>query len=411
MLSFIMKHLRLRNTPIELTVSLPASKSISNRLLVLQKTSGIPICISNLSHSEDTRLLNDLLDKVEKHHLSEPLMLHCENCGTAYRFLCAYLATKEGTWILDGSPRMQQRPVEALVETLIKAGAEIRYLGKTGFPPLEIKGKALHATSWAIDSQQSSQYVSAIAMILPMVGRNAEIHFSTKETSLQYIDMTIAMMQTIGIDIVRTTNIIKYLHIEKVEKPVSVAVEYDWSAVAVWFVMAAISSKANIFIKGLQKSTLQADSIIAQWMSNFGVETAFLSDGVQIKKQQHRQPKEFLLDCGNNLDLVPYIAVLCAGLKIHAQLQNVANLTIKESNRIEALRVELGKIATVDYEDNNLIINPNDKPFPDTVHFSGYEDHRIVMSLSALSCCINNVYINNESCVGKSYPDFWENFD
>ena len=396
-------------SPIELRVEVPASKSISNRLLILQQTSTIPFHISNLSHSEDTCLLNDLLNKIEEHHSVEPLMLQCENCGTAYRFLCAYLANKEGTWILDGSPRMQQRPIKALVDTLIKAGAEIRYLNNSGFPPLEIKGKKLQTNFWKIDSQQSSQYVSAIAMLLPMMGQNAEIHFSTKEASLQYIDMTIGIMQMTGIDIARKDATIKYVHTDTIANPLSIVVEYDWSAAAVWFVIAALSSETNIFIKGLQKSTLQADSIITQWMSDFGVETAFLTDGVQITKRQHRQPKELLLDCGNNLDLVPYIAVLCVGLKIDAQLQNVANLMIKESNRIEALQTELGKLATVDYRNNNLIINPKQEQFPDTIHFSSHDDHRIAMSLSALSCCISNIYIYNETCVNKSYPDFWKN--
>ena len=406
-----MKIIKYLKSPIELTVNVPASKSISNRLLILQRTSGIPICISNLSHSEDTYLLKDLLEKIETHNSSEPLLLQTDNCGTAYRFLCTYLANKEGTWILDGSPRMRQRPIGALVNTLIKASAEINYLEKTGFPPLEIKGKKLNAISWEIDSQQSSQYVSAVAMLLPMIKQNAEIHFPTNIASLQYVDMTIGIMQTIGIDIVRNDNIIKYTYIHNVENPISVAVEYDWSVAAVWFVLAALSPKATVFIKGLQKSNLQADNIIATWTSHFGVETEYVQTGVKITKKQHQQPQRLILDCANNLDLVPYMAVLCAGLKMNAELQNIANLSLKESNRIEVLQTELGKIAKVDYKDNNLIINPKEETFPETVCFSSHDDHRIAMSLAALSCRIHSIYIDNETCVGKSYPDFWENFD
>ena len=258
-----MRHLNLQKSPTEFTVNVPASKSISNRLLMLQQTSGISICISNLSLSEDTCLLKGLLEKIETHKSPKSLLLQTENCGTAYRFLCAYLANKQGNWILDGSPRMRQRPVKALVDTFIKAGAKINYLEKTGFPPLEIKGKIIDNCVWKISSQQSSQYVSAIAMLLPMTAQNAEIHFSANIASLQYIDMTIGIMQAIGIDIVRNDNIIKYTYIYNVANPISVVVEYDWSAAAVWFVLAALSPKATIFINGLQKSNLQADNIIA----------------------------------------------------------------------------------------------------------------------------------------------------
>ena len=405
-----MRQFKLQKSPTELTVNIPASKSISNRLLMLQQTSGIPIRISNLSHSEDTCLLKNLLEKIETHNSSEPLLLQTENCGTAYRFLCAYLSSKQGNWILEGSSRMQQRPIGALVDTLIEAGADIHYLKKTGFPPLAIKGKTLDNCVWEIDSQQSSQYVSAVAMLLPMIKQNAEIHFSANIASLQYIDMTIGIMQAIGIDIVRNDNIIKYTYIYNVANPISVVVEYDWSAAAVWFVLAALSPKTNIFIEGLQKSNLQADNIIATWVSSFGVKTEYLPTGVKITKRHHQQPQRLILDCSNNLDLVPYMAVLCVGLKVSAELQNIENLTLKESNRIEALQTELGKIAKVDYNNNNLVISPKEETFPETVCFSSHDDHRIAMSLAALSCRIHSVSIDNETCVGKSYPDFWENF-
>ena len=406
-----MRQFKLQKASTELTVNVPASKSISNRLLILQRASGIPICISNLSHSEDTYLLKNLLEEIEAHNSSEPLLLQTENCGTAYRFLCAYLANKEGTWILDGSPRMRQRPIKALVDTFIKAGAKINYLEKTGFPPLEIKGKTLQTNFWEIDSQQSSQYVSAVAMLLPMIKQNAEIHFPTNIASLQYIDMTIGIMQNIGLEISRNENIIQYKHSDKTLSPVSIAVEYDWSAAAIWFILAALSSKMTIIINGLQKSNLQADNIIATWVSSFGVKTEYVPTGVKITKKQHQQPQRLILDCSNNLDLVPYMAVLCAGLKVSSELQNIENLTLKESNRIESLQTELGKIAEIDYKNNNLIINPKEETFPETVYFSSHDDHRIAMSLAALSCRIHSIYIDNETCVGKSYPDFWENFD
>lgn len=403
-----MRHIQFQKDNIDLSVTVPASKSISNRLLVLQKTSGISLEIGNLSHADDTILLNDLLQRIENHHSAEPFILQCKNCGTAYRFLCAYLACKKGQWILDGSERMQQRPIKALVDTLTNVGAEIYYSKSQEFPPLQIIGKELNTDFWEINSLQSSQYVSAIAMILPMIKNDATICFSSNNVSLQYIDMTLGIMQHIGLDIIRKDNIINYFHLEKDKNPISVEVEYDWSAAAIWFILVALSNNVTIFIHGLQNSNLQKDSVISKWVEPFGVKTEFMTNGIRITKNQHLQPEKLLLDCANNLDLVPYIAVLCVGLKISGELKNVENLTIKESNRIKSLQIELGKIANIDYVNNNLVINPREEKFPDTIYFSSHDDHRIAMSVSALACCIENVYIDNQNCVAKSYPDFWE---
>jgi 3-phosphoshikimate 1-carboxyvinyltransferase len=304
---------------------------------------------------------------------------------------------------------MQNRPIKALVDTLVNAGADIKYLHKTGFPPLQIKGKALMAEYWKINSQESSQYVSAVAMILPLLCCSAVIEFSTDTSSLQYIDMTIELMRKTGLSISRKDNLIKYVHEDKNRPSVLISVEYDWSSAAVWYVFAALSSSADLFILGLKKSRLQADSIIAQWMELFGVQTKYTEKGVHIIKTKQKIPDTLQLNCKNNLDLVPYLASLCAGLKIKAELKNIKNLSIKESNRIKALTTELGKIASLKYNNNILIIEPQDK-FPETVYFSSHHDHRIAMALSVLSCCINDLYIDNPKCVAKSYPEYWENF-
>jgi 3-phosphoshikimate 1-carboxyvinyltransferase len=275
---------------------------------------------------------------------------------------------------------------------------------------LQIKGKLLHADFREIDSRQSSQYVSAVAMILPLINREASICFSDNNASLQYIDMTLGIMQHLGLNIRRKNNRITYFPFEKTVKPFSVTVEQDWSAAAVWFVTAAMADEADIFINELQESVLQADSIIVKWIELFGVKTEFLTNGVRITKTQHKQPKKLILDCANNPDLVPYLAVLCVGLKIAGELRNVENLALKESNRIEALQTELGKIATINYLNNHLVICPKAEQFPATIRFSAHEDHRMAMSLSALACRIDTVYIDDEECVSKSYPDFWKQF-
>jgi 3-phosphoshikimate 1-carboxyvinyltransferase len=376
---------------------------------MLQKTSGIPITIDNLSTADDVILLLDLLNRIET-SFSSSTFLDCNNCGTAYRFLTAYLACLPGSWILDGNERMRKRPIKALVDTLINVGADIRYLLKPGFPPLQINGKHLTTDYWKINSRQSSQYVTAIAMILPLLGRSSVIEFSVDTGSLQYIDMTIKLMQNMGLSISRKDNEIKYVYEGGINVPVSFFVEYDWSAAAVWFTLAALSTNANLFISGLKKSELQADNIIAQWMELFGIQTEYTEEGVHIMKVKQKIPDTLQLNCQHHLDLVPYLAALCVGLKIKARLENVENLSIKESNRIDALTIELGKIAVVRYEDNVLTIEPNQNKFPKTVYFSSHADHRIAMALSILSCCIDNLYINDSECVTKSYPDYWANF-
>jgi len=390
-------------------IKVPTSKSISNRLLILQKTSGIPFTISNLSTAEDTRLLFDLLEKIAGRFPNDEIItLNCENCGTAYRFLTAFLACKSGQWILDGSLRMRERPIKGLVDALKNAGADISYLKKEGFPPLAIKGKPLNINFLKVDSSQSSQYVSALAMILPLLKKDVQLQFSNDAASLQYIDMTLSLMQDLGLDIARNENLISYHHAEIAKNPIDFFVEYDWSAAAVWFLLAGLIPEGTIFIEGLQRSKYQADAIIADWVKAFGVETIFKKNGVLVKKIHNRIPKSFTADCKNNLDLVPYIATLCAALGVNACLQNIENLTFKESNRAEALQMELSKIACVSIKDNSLIIKPNNQQLPDSVHFSSHGDHRIAMSSAVLSALIPQVKIDDMDCAKKSYPGFWE---
>jgi 3-phosphoshikimate 1-carboxyvinyltransferase len=431
-------------------ITVPASKSISNRLLILQKTCSDAInyvfTIKNLSTAEDTKLLNNLLNDISKStpctsvppqclsvkqkekitqsctkktSKTTEIILNCENCGTAYRFLTAYLSCTQGKWILDGSKRMRNRPIKPLVDTLIRAGADILYLCEEGFPPLQIIGKQLNATHFEIDAQQSSQYVSAVAMILPLMRQDCEIVFSANGNSLQYIDMTVKLMQQLGLNISRVVNRITYTPPQPPKKgrgcppPLEVLgeVEYDWSSAAVWFAFAALLPNAVFFIQGLKKSELQADSIIAEWCKLFGIQTNYTENEVQITNTGNKPNIKIIsLDCRNNPDLVPYLVSLCVGLKQKAVLENVQNLTIKESNRIEALIQELGKIACLNYKNNALIIEPNKKEFPNKICFSSHNDHRIAMCLSVLSTCIQDVKIDNIKCVEKSYPNFWGNF-
>jgi len=420
-------------------ITVPTSKSISNRLLILQKTCRdvlkYSLTINNLSTAEDTKLLNNLLNDIHPSPAipkrseftslggvmgGESRILNCKNCGTAYRFLTAYLSCTSGKWVLDGSERMRMRPIKPLVDTLIYAGADIFYLKEVGFPPLQIIGKQLETTHFEIDAQQSSQYVSAIAMILPLMHQNCEIVFSTDGNSLQYIDMTIKLMQKLGLNINRIGNKIRYTPPHPIPKgrdkspilEVLMEVEYDWSSAAVWFAFAALSPNAVFFIQRLKKSELQADNIITEWSELFGVQTKYLENGVQIRNTGNKPNIEIIqLDCRNNPDLVPYLASTCVGLKQKAILKNVQNLTLKESNRIEALTQELGKIARLNYENNAMIIMPKQEKFPDSIDFSSHNDHRIAMALSILSARIPQGNIYNPNCVKKSYPDFWNILD
>lgn len=388
------------------TAHLPASKSISNRLLIMEALSGKKFSLKNISDAGDTRLLRELLSSDEK-------ILDAQNAGTCFRFLTAYLAQKEGDWILTGSERMKQRPIGGLVDALQKLGAEIKYLEKENFPPLAIVGKRLTGRELEIDSSQSSQFVSALLLIAPYVKGGLKLKLSAGKISMPYIDMTLNLMKHFGINVLQKDSVIEIPEQEYIPKEYSV--EADWSSAAFWYAMAALSNEAEVHLKGLSAESIQGDSIIMEWINDFfNVETHFVKDGALIIHHKKPVQNKISLHFSQHPDLAPAFFVLCSTLGIEANFSGVKNLSIKESNRVEALKTELekcgGRIIKVNEDEYTVTHNPlipSSRKEEGVLLFDTYNDHRLAMSLAMLAMPFGSVQIKNPAVVSKSYPGFW----
>src|SRR5258706_2489373 len=392
--------------PLKATVHLPASKSISNRLLIMEALSRKKFPLKNISDADDTKLLQQLLSSNEK-------ILDAENAGTCFRFLTAYLVQKEGDWIRTGSERMKQRPIGELVDALRKLGAEIKYLGRENFPPLAIVGKKLTGRALEVDSSQSSQFVSALLLIATYVEGGLKMKLTGDVTSKSYIEMTLKLMKHFGIKILEKDNTLEIPQQEYIPK--KYFVEPDWSAAAFWYAMATLSNDAEIFLPDLSAESIQGDSIIADWMKHFNVETHFTNNGAIINHHKKSTEKKYSFNFSQHPDLAPAFFVLCSALGTEANISGVKNLSIKESSRAESLKTELEKCGA-------KIIKVSDDEYRATHHpltpspsgegemlwlFETYNDHRLAMAFAMLAIPFGRVEIKNPAVVSKSYPGFW----
>jgi 3-phosphoshikimate 1-carboxyvinyltransferase len=390
---------------------LPASKSISNRLLVINAFSGSVAKIDNLSTANDTVLLNQIL----KSHLSNPTStiteINCEDAGTVMRFLTAYFSMQSGQWLLRGTDRMHQRPIKILVEKLKELGAGIKYLGEEGYPPLLINGKPLKGGEINIDASISSQYISALMMTAPYLTDGLQINLEGKLASLPYIKMTMGLMQQCGVDVFFEGDRITIKQGRYTSQQISV--ESDWSAASYWYAFVALKDDLEVDLKGLQKNSLQGDSIVAGWMENFGVKTYFTEDGV-ILRSIGETKSYFEQDFTNCPDLAPTFIALCAATNTHAKFYGVESLAIKESDRTKALATELNKLGvsfTQKQDYWELQPNSNLKEIPIPIEFNTYNDHRMAMALAMFKLVLPDVTVNNSEVVKKSYPNFWSDFE
>jgi len=391
---------------------LPASKSISNRLLVMQYLSGGNINVKNLSTADDTVLMQDLLAKIQRHLSGGDPNRYCEldcgNAGTVFRFLTALLASQPGKWILTGSERMKKRPVGPLCKNLQQLGASIGYIGEEGFPPIRIHGKTLRGGQIRPDTSQSSQFVSALLMIAPLLNNGLILELSNTVASRPYIDMTLALMRDAGIEINSENNLIRVKHGNYNDH--SFEVEPDWSSTSYWFEVAALSPGVEIFLKGLSLQSLQGDVALADIFSLLGVGSYDNGYGVIVKKIA--EPEfELIYNFSNCPDLVPAVAATCVALNIDATLSGLENLRIKESDRLQVLKNELTMINPHIEISGNGIMRIDKQEKPDrhqSMRFSTYNDHRMAMAFAPLALCFNNVVIENPLVVSKSYPSFWD---
>ncbi len=388
---------------LNVAIDLPASKSISNRVLILNALSLSQLPIENISHSEDTQVLIDVFN-------SDSNVFDVKGAGTAMRFLTAFLAGMEGEWILSGTKRMHERPIHPLVDTLLALGADIEYLEKRGFPPLKINGKKLDGGDVYVSGRISSQFISALMMVAPTMKNGLTINVQDEIISRPYINLTAKMMEEYGVNVKWVDSVIKIKPQSYV--PIKYKVEPDWSAASYWYEMVALMPGSEVLLKGLSANSYQGDAYLVNLFNDLGVSTQFTEEGAVIRNKKCSS-KKFFHNFIQEPDLAQTFAATCCFLKVPFVFSGIQSLRIKETNRVNALITELKKLGYVLTDTSNEMFEWNgercfagDNPSIDT-----YEDHRMAMSLAPASIPFKQIIINDPSVVAKSYPNFWNDLE
>lgn len=382
-------------------IELPASKSIHNRVMILNALYGLNLEITNPSNSADSFLMQKLLN-------SKSNVLDCENAGTVFRFLTAYYSVKNETVTLTGSQRMQSRPIKELVNSLLYLGAEIEYMDKKSFPPIKIFGGLTKGGLVKINGSTSSQFISALAMIGPKLENGLEIIIEGQISSKPYIEMTVNLMRNLGFDIQFINNkIITKPWINKTQLT-SIEIEPDWSAVTFWFQIIALGDDGKTLFKRLKTQSVQGDSILYLWAAKLGLKFTEVSDGLLLEKSSTPISNNSTWDFTNYPDLAPSTIVLLSATKKKAKFIGLESLKIKESDRTLALQTELKKCNVYLTEDNGeWFLDASKFELQENTLFENYYDHRIAMAFATLAF-IKPIQMENLEAVNKSYPDFWE---
>ena len=381
----------------ELKIS--GSKSETNRLLIL-KALFSDFEIKNISNSDDSTILEKALKSKEK-------IIDIHHAGTAMRFLTAYFSQLEGREvILTGSKRMQQRPIKILVDSLISLGADIYYENKNGYPPLRIKGKKFKGGSIKLPAGISSQYVSALLLIAPVLENGIELSLLGKPTSLPYIEMTLFLLKNFGVKTYFDGKKIKInpnIQFKKAKQ----TVESDWSSASYFYSIVALSKNAEIKLSSYKSKSLQGDSVLKNIYEKLGVKSIFKDNCLLLKKEEIKFPNCIDLNLTKAPDIAQTIAVTCYGLGIGCNLEGLHTLKIKETDRLVALERELKKLgATIKITESSLILSPGNN-FKQNCSISTYNDHRMAMSFAPLSLKVP-LQIKDYKVVSKSYPNFWK---
>jgi 3-phosphoshikimate 1-carboxyvinyltransferase len=394
------KSLHFHKQRVEAEITLPASKSISNRALIINALAYSPYEIENLSDCDDTNAMIRALD-------SNNTTFDIGAAGTAMRFLTAFLSKTVGEWVITGSNRMKERPIKLLVEALNTLGARIKYIENEGFPPLRIYGSALTGGEIRLNGGVSSQYISALMMIAPYMQKGLKIILEGNVISVPYILMTLKMMRDFGVEASFENNIIEIK--PQSYQPVKYRVESDWSAASYWYELLAIAGEGHIFLKGLHEHSYQGDSKVAELFEQLGVKTEYQRDGVLLSTN-NQDCSCFEYDFVNQPDLAQTFAVTCCLKNIPFHFRGVQSLKIKETNRVAALITELNKFGYVlheptdgelAWEGQTITVKASETPSIKT-----YDDHRMAMAF-APAAFIRPIVIENPEVVSKSYPGFW----
>lgn len=389
------------------TIEIGGSKSISNRLLILQKLFG-NTRIQNLSNSEDTQLLQKALE-------SDSDIIDIHHAGTAMRFLTSYFAIEDGrTVTLTGSERMKQRPIRFLVDALRTLGAEIHYLEKEGYPPLRIVGKKLTKSTVSIPANISSQFITSLMLIGAKLHNGLQIKLQGEVTSRPYLEMTLKILRTLEIpnewegDTIRIFAGFDAGNISSAP----FVVESDWSSASYFYSISAIS-RESINLRCFKPFSLQGDSILREiYWDCFGVNT--ISEGAESKislfpETSFQMPKRIKLDLRDAPDIAQTICVTATALQVPFEISGLSTLKIKETDRLVALQNELFKIGCATEITDEKISSVHFFDPAESISIKTYNDHRMAMSFAPFSL-IKPLTIENPEVVEKSNPDFWKDF-
>ena len=391
-------------------VKITGSKSETNRLLLLQAL--YPnLVLDNTSNSDDSEVM---LKALQNSQLPTPnsQLVDVHHAGTAMRFLTSFFAIQEGKEVvLTGSSRMKERPIKILVDTLNQLGAEISYEENEGFPPIRIKGKKLTQNKVSLPANVSSQYISALLLIAPKLENGLELTLEGEITSVPYIKMTLTLLNEIGVKTSFVGNKISVKPQFTIHNS-QFTIESDWSSASYWYSIVALSEiGTQISLSSYKKNSLQGDSALVDIYQDFGVETIFNNDNsITISKTKKSQLSIVNYQLNNCPDIAQTIAVTSFGLGIACDLTGLHTLKIKETDRLEALKIELTKLGAEISVTNDSLHLKSSFGIKQNISISTYQDHRMAMAFAPLALKVP-ITINQAEVVSKSYPDFWKDLE
>ena len=393
---------------VDTRILLPASKSISNRALIIHALTGGNVMPENLSDCDDTKVIIRALSH-------RPEVIDIKAAGTAMRFMTAYLSVTEGEHTITGTERMKHRPIGVLVDALCYLGAEIEYAGEKGFPPLRIRGRQLEGGRLEIPGNVSSQYISALLMIAPVLSKGLEMKLTGGIVSRPYIDLTLHLMHQFGVS-AEWTDIDSITVKPQPYRQRPYTIENDWTAASYWYEVLALTDElgAKVVLPGMLDGSRQGDSAVRYIFSLLGIKTAFadreadrLTDATLTRHSCMLNRMDY--DFTNQPDLAQTLIATCPVLGIPFHFTGLGSLRIKETDRIEAMKTEMEKLGYILHADSGTELSwegdrcePAAQPVIDT-----YEDHRMAMSFAPLAIRLGRIGINPPEVVSKSYPHYW----
>ncbi len=402
-------HLKSSIVTLQSEIFITGSKSETNRLLLLQAL--YPnLTLENTSNSDDSAVMFKAVQQSTVNN-QQSAIINIHHAGTAMRFLTAYFALQENKEVvLTGSPRMKERPIQILVEALQQLGAEITYEENEGFPPIKIKGKKLTHSKVSLPANVSSQYISALLLIAPQLENGLELTLEGEITSIPYINMTLALLNEIGIETAFVGNKITIHHQPSIVTQQAI-IESDWSSASYYYSITALSEiGTEITLSSFKQNSLQGDSVLAQIYKAFGVETVFENNTIVLRKASNCQLSIINCQLNSSPDIAQTIAVTCFGLGIGCHLTGLHTLKIKETDRLEALKTELTKLGAVLSVTHDSLTLESSSKTNQNVSIKTYHDHRMAMAFAPLALKVP-IIIEEAEVVSKSYPSFWEDLN